>query len=201
VSFRAMLGAEAIDALQELATIGCGAAVTALGKLARRPIDMDVPETWAGDDPGAIADFLGGLGRVVVVAGVRLDGMLEGHLLLALPEPDAARLAEVLGWPVPPGGAWGELAESAVMESCNIVGSAFVSAVARLVGRKLLLSVPRLARGDGRECVDALVPREIGRVALATRFSCSAPQLEGLILVMPEPARIPGLLAALPLGA
>jgi len=201
LTFRSMLGAREVDALQELASIGCGAAVTALGRLAGRPIDMDVPETWAGDDPGAIADFLGGLGRSVVAVGVRLDGMLEGHLVLALPEGDAARLAEALGWPVAPGGGWGELAESAVMESCNIVGSAFVSAVARLVGRKLLLSVPRLARGNGRECVDALVPREVGRVALATRFTCAAPQLEGLILVMPEPARIPGLLAALPLGA
>ena len=49
--------------------------------------------------------------------------------------------------------------------------------------------------------MDALVPREAGRVTLATRFSCEAPAIEGLILVMPEPARIPGLLAALPLGA
>jgi chemotaxis protein CheC len=88
-----------------------------------------------------------------------------------------------------------------MMESGNIVGSAFVSAVARLVGRKLLLSVPTLARGGGRDCLDALVPREAGRVALATRFGCRSPAIEGLILVMPEPARIPGLLAALPLGA
>jgi len=201
MTVRAMLGPREIDALQEVATIGCGAAVTALARLAARPLQMDVPETWAGDDPGAIADFLGHLGQELVAVAVRLDGMLEGHLVLALPAPDAARLAQVLGWPAPAHGRWSELAESAVMESGNIAGSAFVSAVARLVGRKLMLSVPRLARGGGKACLDALVPREEGNVALATRFSCAEPAIEGLVLVMPEAGRIPGLLAALPRGA
>jgi chemotaxis protein CheC len=201
VTVRALLGPRQIDALQELATIGCGAAITALSRLAGCPIQMDVPETWAGDDPGAIADFLGALGQQLVAVAVRLDGMLEGHLVLALPAPDAGRLAAALGWAVPPGGPWGELAESAVMESGNVAGSAFVSAVARLVGRQLLLSVPRLARGGGRQCLDELVPRDLGSVALATRFSSAAPPFEGLVLVMPEPARLPGLLAALPVGA
>ena len=195
------LGPREIDALQELASIGCGAAVGALGRLAGLPLRMDVPETWAGAGPGAIADFLGSMGQELVAVGVQLSELLEGHLVLLLSAPDAERLAGLLGWPVEPGGAWGTLAESAVMESGNVVGSAFVSAVARLVGRKLLLSVPRFARGGGRACVDALVPRETGRMALATRFACEAPAIEGLILVMPEPARIPGLLAALPLGA
>lgn len=196
---RAFLGPREIDALQELATIGCGAAVTALGKLSCRRVHMDVPETWAGDGPGAIADFLGSLGQELLAVAVRLDGLLEGHLVLALPATDAAKLAEALGWPVPPSGAWGELSESAMMESGNIAGSAFVSAVARLVGRKLMLSIPRLARGAGGSCLDELVPREVGSVALATRFNFADPQIEGLILVMPEPGRIPGLLAALPL--
>ena len=197
----ARLGPREIDALQELASIGCGAAVGALGRLAGLPLRMDVPETWAGAGPGAIADFLGSMGQELVAVGVQLSELLEGHLVMLLPATDAERLAGLLGWPVEPGGAWGALAESAVMESGNVVGSAFVSAVARLVGRKLLLSVPRFARGGGRACVDALVPRETGRMALATRFACEAPAIEGLILVMPEPARIPGLLAALPLGA
>jgi chemotaxis protein CheC len=201
VTVRALLGPREIDALQELATVGCGAAVSALSRLSGRRMHMDVPETWAGGEPGAIADFLGALGQDLLAVGVKLSELLEGHLLLVLPERDAEQLAAALGWPVVPGGgAWGTLSESAMLESGNIVGSAFVSAVARLLGRKLLLSVPALARGGGKACVDALVPREAGRLALATRFVCEEPALEGLILVMPEPARVPGLLAALPLG-
>jgi chemotaxis protein CheC len=187
-----------VDALQELASIGCGQAITALGKLARRRFEMDVPEAWVGAGPGAIAAFLGGLGQDLVAIGVKLEGALTGDLLLALPEPDAERLAAMLGHPRAE--TWGGFPESALMESGNIVGSAFVSAVGTLVARKLLLSVPTFARGSGRACVEQLVAHA-GSVALATRFSAAGEDggagLEGLILVMPEPAQIHRLLSHL----
>jgi chemotaxis protein CheC len=123
-----------------------------------------------------------------------------GDLLLALPERDAERLAAMLGFP--PAGGWGGMAESALVESGNIVGSAFVTAVGTLVGEKLLLSVPTFARGSGRACVEALVAHA-GSIALATRLTASAGDageaLEGLILVMPEPERVARLLSHLEL--
>jgi chemotaxis protein CheC len=192
------LGPRELDALQEVASIGCGQALTALGRLMRRRIDMDVPEAWVGRTAGAVADFLGAMGRELVLVGVRLEGLVAGHLVLALPERDAARLAACLGQPLSETGRWGELAESALMESGNIVGSAFVSAIARMIGGRLLLSVPALARGGGRSCLDRLVERDSAWVALATRFSTQGPDgLEGLILVLPHPARIRALLASL----
>jgi len=185
-----------LDALQELTSIGCGAALTALATLARLQLDMDVPEAWVGAEAGAIAGFLGGMGSDLVAVGVRLEGPLTGHLVLALPERDAEALAQALGTPVE-AGAFGPLAESAMMESGNIVGSAFVTAVARVVGETLLLSVPTFARGSGKDCVDRLVDHA-GSVALVARFTSAAePRLEGLILVMPEPSRIARLLSHL----
>jgi chemotaxis protein CheC len=185
-----------VDALQELTTIGCGAALTALGRLTGLRLDMDVPESWIGASPGAIAAFLGALGSDLVAVGVRLEGPLTGHLLLALPEKDAEALAGALGVPAV-GGAFGTMAESGLMECGNIVGSAFVSAVARLVKETLLLSVPSFARGSGKACVEKLVDHA-GSLALATRFtSPSPPRLEGLILVMPEPAGVARLLTHL----
>ncbi len=193
-------GPRELDALQELASIGCGQAISALGKLARRRFEMDVPEAWVGALPGAIASFLGGLGQDLVAVGVKLEGPLTGDLLLVLPEPDAENLATLLGFTPAPG--WGGMAESALMESGNIVGSAFVSAVGTFVGEKLLLSVPTFARGSGRRCVEQLVDHA-GSVALATRFSACAEEtgaaLEGLVLVMPEPERIAKLLSHLDL--
>jgi len=192
-------GPREVDALQELASIGCGRAITALGTLAGRRLEMDVPEAWVGAETGAIAAFLGALGQEIVAVGVKLLGRLQGDLLLALPERDAEALAAVLGFPVTGGTAkWTAMAESALLESGNIVGSAFVSAVAALVREKLLLSVPSLARGSGRRCVETLVAHA-GSVALATRFSCrdGTPDLEGLILVMPDPEGIASLLGHL----
>jgi len=194
----AALSPRQVDALQELTSIGCGAALTALGRLSRLRLEMDVPETWVGAGAGAIASFLGGLGGDLVAVGVKLEGPLTGHLLLALPERDAEALAMALGTPVE-AGRFGPLAESAMMECGNIVGSFFVSAVARLVNETLLLSVPTFARGSGKACVDRLVDHA-GSIALAVRFTSPAkPALEGLILVMPEPARIARLLTHLKL--
>jgi len=189
-----------VDALQELASVGCGQAISALGKLSGRRIDMDVPEAWFGASAGAIAQFLGSMGQELVAVGVKLEGALTGHLLLALPEADAEKLAEVLGFPA--GGRWEGMAESALMESGNIVGSAFVSAVGTMVGEKLLLSVPTFVRGSGRVCVERLVDHA-GSIAFATRFTCGEPgnSLEGLILVMPEPERIAKLLSHLHLAS
>jgi chemotaxis protein CheC len=190
------IAARELDALVELASIGSGHALTALGKLIHRRIAMDVPEAWVGRRAGAVADFLGALGEDLVAVGVRVDGLLAGHLVLVLPERDAERLAGHLGQPV--GGGWNALTDSALMESGNIVGSAFVSAIARMVGETLLPSVPTLVRGAGRACVDRLVDRAAGRIAFATRFSVDgAGALEGLILVVPEVSGIPTLLAAL----
>jgi len=189
-----------VDALQELASVGCGQAISALGKLSGRRIDMDVPEAWFGASAGAIAQFLGSMGQELVAVGVKLEGALTGHLLLALPEADAEKLAEVLGFPA--GGRWEGMAESALMESGNIVGSAFVSAVGTMVGEKLLLSVPTFVRGSGRVCVERLVDHA-GSIAFATRFTCgeAGNSLEGLILVMPEPERIAKLLSHLHLAS
>ena len=135
---------------------------------------------------------------------VQLEGPLTGHLLLALPEPDAASAGRAASaTPCRPAAGWSGLAESALLESGNIVGSAFVSAVAVLVGREAAplgaaasragaaASLRRCARGP-----------DAGSVALATRFSCAEPPgpLEGLILVMPDPERIAPLLTALDVG-
>jgi chemotaxis protein CheC len=194
-------GPREVDALQELASIGCGQAITAMGKLTRRRFEMDVPEAWVGAETGAIAAFLGALGQDILAVGVKLEGKLTGDLLLALPERDAEGLAALLGFPVGSGpGTWSGMAESALLESGNIVGSAFVSAVAALVQEKLLLSVPTLARGSGKACVEQLVTHA-GSVALATRFTCprteAGTSLEGLILVMPDPERIATLVGHL----
>ena len=52
----ARFGPRELDALQEIASVGCGQAITALGKLAARRFDMDVPEAWVGAERGAIGD-------------------------------------------------------------------------------------------------------------------------------------------------
>ena len=168
----ATFGPREVDALQELASIGCGQAITALGKLAGRRFDMDVPEAWVGAEPGAIAAFLGGLGQDLVAVGVKLEGPLTGDLLLALPERDAREPRRAAR--LPAGGALGRPRR----ERAHGVGQHRRERL-RLGGRRRSSArssssrCRRFARGSGRACVEALVAHA-GSVALATRFSAWA---------------------------
>jgi chemotaxis protein CheC len=191
-----------IDLLREVASIGFGRAVTALGTFAKRTGEMAVPVARLANGSADLADLLDPLGGEVVAVGVALEGLLGGHLVLALPDGDARTLAALLRQPVPPSG-WNAVSDSAILEAGNIAGSSFVSAVGRLTGRTLLLSVPQPARGTGRECFDALARELALRVALATRFSLrpnagECARVDGVLVAVPDPSRIPDILAAVP---
>jgi chemotaxis protein CheC len=193
--------AQDLDTLREVASIGCGRAVTALGELTGRRAEMSVPHAAVTKAADEVSRLLAPLGGAVFAVGVELQGVLGGHFMLALGDRDARQLAAAVGHP-PPIGGWDALSESALLEAGNIAGSAFVSAVGRLIGTTLLLSVPQLARGFGPACVDALVGEVSGRVALATRFSLRAERggasLGGVIVAVPDPAHLDDLIAALP---
>jgi chemotaxis protein CheC len=191
-----------IDPLREVASIGCGGAVAALGRLTSRRASMEVPEARFTSSAEDLADLLAPLGSALFAVGVDMEGLLGGHLALVVPEADAHGLAALLLGQDAPAREWDPLSESAVLEAGNIAGSAFVSAVGRLTGATLLLSVPRLARGSGAAVLETLVGDLSASVALATRFTLRAggrdEGVSGLIVAVPDVARLPELLAALP---
>lgn len=190
------VGAPELERIRALCGAAADEALAALGRLAGVTVSVEEAVTWPGRSelgPGALAR----LGDDVLAVGIRMEGLLAGDLVVALPEAAARRLAAMLGQPVLPDEGWSVLAESAVMESGNIVGSAFVSEVARRARAQLLPSVPCLARGAPRECMARLAAAHEGP-AVTTGFSAGGTAaLEGMILVMPEPGSVPGLLAAL----
>jgi chemotaxis protein CheC len=197
----APLDERAQDALRETISIGCGQGLSALGRLLSRRIDMEVPEPRPLPDALAVATLLGGLGPSIVAVAVTLEGRLRGELILALSEPDAGKIAAAMGHPTHAG--WNELARSSLEESGNVVGSFFVSAVAKMSGGKLLLSVPRFCRGSGASCASALLGQGSGALAMVTRFTgrggddAAKDRFKGILMVMPDPGHLGPLLTAL----
>jgi chemotaxis protein CheC len=133
-----------LDALREVANIGCGHAVNALARLVgSRRVELSVPRAFlsrAGELPG----LLGGEEAPVVAAQLKMEGQLQGVMLLVLPEPDGAALEALL---LKRDDAPTEERESAFAEMANIVASACLSAIGSLTGWRLLPSVPVLVRG------------------------------------------------------
>jgi chemotaxis protein CheC len=187
-----------LDALREVANIGCGHAVNALARLVGgRTVNLSVPRAVLAG-ASEVAEWLGGGDAPVVAAKLGMEGQLRGVLLLVLPTEDGAALTSLL---LRREDAPEEERESALSEAANIVASACLSAIGTLTGWKLLPTVPVLVRGEaGRVVADEVKAAEGDNrvVVLETRFSAVGESaVSGQMLLVLERESSKALLARL----
>jgi chemotaxis protein CheC len=187
-----------LDALREVANIGCGHAVNALARLVGgRTVNLSVPRAVLAA-ASELAGLLGGGDAPVVAARLGMQGQLQGVLLLVLPQEDSTALEALL---LRRQDAPLEERESALSETANIVASACLSAIGTLTGWRLLPSVPVLVRGAAGAVVAGVVEEAQGDdrvVVLETRFSSvGAPAVSGQVLLVLERESSRALLARL----
>ena len=176
-----------LDALREVANIGCGHAVSALARLVGgRTVNLSVPRAVLASTQ-EVAVLLGGPEAPVVAARLGMEGQLRGLLMLVLPVEDATALETLL---LRRPDASAEERESALSETANIVASACLSAIGTLTGWRLLPSVPVLVRGAAGTVLDGALATAAGDnrlVVLETRFSAvGAPAVSGQVLLVLE---------------
>lgn len=155
-----------LDRLCEMANVGAGHAATALARLMGRPIRMQVPRVRMGAASASSADASNH-------AWIFFDvhGGMGGSLVLHLDARARAILIRELGDHGP--------VDSALREVGNIVASHALSAIADLVGARVLPSLPSLvvepdgpavaawrSRTTGRLCIETPLVDESGRLAL-----------------------------------
>ncbi len=180
-----------LEALRQLAAEGSLESARALGKLVGFPPALDGVEALASPDADELASLFARAGDDLVAVAMDLAGPLGGRLVLVAGANDAERIATKLA-PMAAAGSLDTVGESALVEAANIAGSAFVSAVARRLNRRLLHGVPRLTRGGARECIDDLVGRPAGP-ALAAHYRVGSSS--GMLVFLPDPDRAAALLA------
>lgn len=188
-----------LDALREVANIGCGNAATALSKLVGgRTVRIDVPRVLAAD-AADVAGLIGGDDPVLAVA-LEIEGEVRGRLVLIWPEGHAAELARLLLGAQADVGPFQEPCRSALEEVGNIVGSACLSAIGTLARLRLVPSTPLLTGQTGSELADEVLADAGSRkaVVLETRFyTAQVPPLSGQLLLVPERRSLPNLFRAL----
>lgn len=198
------LGELQLDALREVANMGAGHAATALSQLTQQRIEVDVPKIQVV--PLEEVAGLTGYGDEVV-AGVVMHilGDLAGRTVQILPDETAKRLAGILlqrqDVTFPDG--FGDLEQSALKEAGNILGGAYLNALADFLGMVVLTSVPGLAidmasavlmsssvSAGGRSeyvfCIDTLF-----------RMSTDCEKVPGHFLLLPDPASLEVILQAI----
>lgn len=191
-----------LDALREVANIGCGQAASALSRLVGgQRVDIGVPRAFLtdGDD---LLDVVGGADAQVVAASVGVEGDLSGRLLLVLSEVDAQRLVGLL-LNAPGDNGLRDDHRSAFTETANILASACLTAIGKLANMKLMPSVPALVEDLASSVVDQVLS-QIERsnqgkvVVLEARFTTAASEpIEGHMLVITDVPSLKRLLERL----
>lgn len=190
-----------LDALREVANVGCGHAANALSRLVGgKKVQLDVPSVALAHVED-LAVKVGGGERRLWVAVLTLQGELKGKLLLVHSDEDARRLSSALVGTAAQG-ELDELHRSALGEAANIVASACLSAMGDFTGLRLLPSVPALLSGPAVDVLSGAVNLADGKegllLVLEARFQTAGPPaVGGQLLVLPERESLSALLARL----
>ncbi len=187
-----------LDALREVANIGAGHAATALSQLTGRRVMISVPEVNMATRE-ELATQLGGPSEEVVAVTVQILGDLTGHTMLVLTQANARSLCNfLLG---EQGGADADLNDhqiSTLREAGNILGSAYLTALANLLNMILLPSVPTVTRATWGAVLDQAGHKDASVVLCASaKFRMSdpeSPSLIGRLLHMPDSASLATIL-------
>jgi chemotaxis protein CheC len=170
------------DRLCELANVGAGHAAGALAQLLGCPIRMSVPRVrtrrWAQEQSGPhSADGTSGI-------FFEVEGGMGGVFAVLFPPRERdALLAALLG----EADAQAEQSESALREVGNILASHALSAVADLIGDRVLPSVPVLAL-EAAGAVLASFQVRFEELAIESRLVDSHGALRGLVIWIPASA-------------
>jgi len=88
--------------------------------------------------------------ELLTMVVLTIDKHLGGVIILAFDEANGRQLAaELLGRPVNDSPQWTELEKSALMETGNILGCAYMNALSRLIGQELMPSAPYFIQDYG----------------------------------------------------
>ncbi len=180
-----------VDRLRELANIGAGHAASALGRLVRRTVLMDVPVTYhlAGSG-GRCAATLDEEGTAILF---ELHGGVGG-LVAVIFSKDALEeiLSELMG-----ASAYrpdGEV-ESALREVGNILVSHHVSAIADTLGTAVVPSVPLLAERGGAAALRSVMQsrqHDPPGLAFETAMYDAHKEVRGYVILIPGPEALSG---------
>jgi len=190
-----------LDALREVGNIGAGHAATALSEMTGRRVAIGVP-TVSVAALGAIGEILGRGDVPLILARVRATGSFTGGLVIAFTEDAAGDLTDLLLGRKSRGTSWfDELGSSAIKEVGNVLGAAYVNALAAMTGWSIPISTPDLvyARADWAVSLLSLESQSDCGICFETSFRVEGTDAEvrGHVVLFPQLDVLESLLEAI----
>jgi chemotaxis protein CheC len=182
----------------------------ALGEMSGRQITIATPDVRFCR-PDEVVDLAGGPASILVGIYLGITGSLSGHAVLLLKPDGARRLARLLldGFVDPasaieaPDGslAFDEMEISALQEVGNVTLGAFLNEIGRHLDEPVQPTVPQAIVEMAGAILDAILIDLVGEadefLAARTMFQDGDEAIDGTLLVLPRPASLTTLLAAL----
>ena len=192
-----------LDALREVANIGAGHAATALSQMmTHRRVMINVPDIKMVQ-ADALPEIFGNPDAVIVAVSMLVLGDLPGRTVLAMPEQTAHLLCDLVLERAPgTTTTLDSLEHSTIAEAGNILGSAYLNALAAFLDMMMLPSVPTLVIDKPDDLVAQLdiSPEQTVFCASTTfTFPDDDPEqtLDGQFLHLPEPSSLEVLFQAI----
>ena len=187
-----------ITTLAQVAKDGAFRAGRGISGLMGQEISIHVPNVRIGTKADA-CDAVGGEEEVVLGAYLAISGDVTGHVMLLFPVARALECVDLMcGQRVGTTTEPDELAESAIGELGNIVGSAFINALADHVNLSLHPSPPTVINDMAIALVESVYAEVLSQggdvVMMDAIFEDHSGKTAGLIIVAPDPISLERLL-------
>ena len=187
-----------IETLSAVARDGATRAGRGLSGLMGQEISIHVPNVRLGTRADA-CDAVGGEESLVLGAYLAITGDITGHVMLLFPETRALECVDLMCGQRPGTTKEAdELAQSAIGELGNIVGSAFVNALADDLNLSLHPSPPTILHDMAKALVESVYAEVLSQggdvVMMDAVFEDQKGRTAGLLLVAPDPASVQSLL-------
>lgn len=184
------MNAVALDVFREIGSIGVGNAATALAQVLGVKVSMKLPKVTIEGYDEAIAN-IGHPEDMVAAVLVEMGGDMKGIMLYMLKlDFINAILARLVGKYIHDFSEIDELSASALEETGNIIISSYISAIAKLAGLEVPLSVPSISVNmlGGILSVPMAMFGEVSDKLMMIRgeFLIGDTQLEGDLLLLPD---------------
>ena len=179
-----------VDILREIASIGCGNAVTALSALIDKRVKMSVPVVNMLDFKD-VSECIGGAENIIMGVLVGISGDINGIMMFTVRMDVAHTLLNMLfDKEVKNSDDFSELEYSALTEVGNILTSSYVSSLARLTQTTIQQSVPQLAI-DMANAILSVPAIEFGKVGdkvlfIESVFETDSENVSGYFILVPD---------------
>ncbi len=178
-----------LDVLKEIGTIGSATAATALADMVASKVEISVPQVSLVPLEN-LASILDSADKLYFVLDMEITGDIGGRIFLLLSPEDSMFLASaLLGKPKEELDFKDDMFRSSLQEACNILGGAYVSALADMTSFTILTSIPSLAM----DMVGAILDFIFIQIAqtseealfIKTDLQVKGLSMEGLFLLFP----------------